>query len=250
MKAETPAVLVVDDDPDICRNLHDILSDMGYEVETAHDGPSALGMVRARPYALALLDLKMPGMDGLTLYREIRALRAETVAIVVTAYATHETAAEALEAGAWRVLPKPVDLTLLLRLADEALGQPLVLVIEDDPALCADLWRTLRAKGFRVALAGDAATAAARLGDLPFDVVLIDASLPESDPSRILGVVRETSPKARTVLIAGPESEEGAAVRAAVAEGADAVCLKPFDIPRLLDMVGRLAHEGRADGRE
>src|SRR5262249_12488518 len=79
--ARSPAgarVRVVDDDVAPCRNLSDILADLGYQVDTAHDGPQALELVRRRPYDVALLDLRMPGMDGLTLYREMRQLRAET----------------------------------------------------------------------------------------------------------------------------------------------------------------------------
>ena len=94
--AHDPRILVVDDDPDICRNLSDILTDLGYTVDFAHDGPSALELVRRRPYDVALLDLKMPGMDGLTLYREIKKQRAGTVALLVTAYASPATADEAL----------------------------------------------------------------------------------------------------------------------------------------------------------
>ena len=120
----------------------------------------ALELVRQKPYDVALLDLKMPGMDGLTLYREIAKLRAGTVAIVVTAYASKATAEEALAAGAWQVLPKPVDFPQLLALVDEALGQPLVLVVDDDHDLCANLWDLLRERGYRVAVAHDEAEAA------------------------------------------------------------------------------------------
>ena len=71
-KPDAPRILVVEDDPDICRNLGDILTDLGYEVDTAQDGPTAVELVRQRAYDVALLDLKMPGMDGLTLYHEIK----------------------------------------------------------------------------------------------------------------------------------------------------------------------------------
>ena len=122
------AVLVVDDDVDTCRNLSDILHDLGHQVDVAHDGPSALELVRRTAYDVALLDYKMPGMDGLTLYREIKKIRAGTVAIVVTAYAGGTTAEEALSAGAWQVLPKPVDFPRLLSLVEDAMTQPLVLI--------------------------------------------------------------------------------------------------------------------------
>ena len=75
---ETPKahILVVDDEVDTCHNLSDILTDLGYRVDVAHDGISALELVRRNAYDVALLDYKMPGMDGLTLYREIKRLRA------------------------------------------------------------------------------------------------------------------------------------------------------------------------------
>src|SRR5436190_20484372 len=108
MNPDNAMVLVVDDDVDTCRNLADILSDMGYQADIAHDGPSALTLIEKRPYRIALLDYRMPGMDGLTLCRAIRARRAGTVAIIVTAYAGGISPDQFVAAGASRVLPKPV----------------------------------------------------------------------------------------------------------------------------------------------
>src|SRR5215471_16700968 len=144
MQAAIPSILVVDDDADTCHNLSDILTDLGYRVDMANSGAAALDLVRRKPYDVALLDLKMPGMDGVTLYREIKKLRAGTVAIIVTAYASSKTAEEALSAGAWQILPKPVHLPKLLGLVEEALGQPLIMVVDDDHDLCASLWDVLR----------------------------------------------------------------------------------------------------------
>ncbi len=69
--SKTPSILVVDDEVDTCCNLSDILTDLGYGVDVAHEGQTALAMVRRKSYDVALLDYNMPGMDGLTLYREI-----------------------------------------------------------------------------------------------------------------------------------------------------------------------------------
>jgi CheY-like chemotaxis protein len=240
MNDHVASVLVVDDEEDTCRNLSDILTDLGYNVEVAHDGPTALEMVRRTAYDVALLDLKMPGMDGLTLYREIKRLRAGTVALIVTAYAGSATAEEALSAGAWRVLPKPVDLPRLLNLVDEAVGQPLVLVIDDDPDLCASLWDLLREHGYRVAVAHDEAAAAAQLRDRAYKAVLIDMKLPDGDGGSVFQLVRSVNPQARTVVITGHRQELDELVRKVVNEGADAVCYKPFDIPALLKTLKKL----------
>jgi DNA-binding response OmpR family regulator len=238
-----PTILIVDDDVDTCRNLSDILTDLGYHADIAHDGPSALEMLRHLTYDVALLDLKMPGMDGVTLYREIKKLKAGTVAIIVTAYASSETAREALSAGAWQILPKPVEFPRLLGLVGEALDQPLVLVVDDDPDLCNNLWDVLRERGYRVALAHDFQGAAAKLRERVFKAVLIDLKLPQGDGGEVFRLVREINPEARAVVITGCRSETDQLIQRLLKEGADAVCYKPFDMGRLLATIGQLTQE-------
>jgi CheY-like chemotaxis protein len=240
MEPTAPNILVVDDDVDTCRNLSDILTDLGYRVDIVHDGQAALDLMRRKPYDVALLDYKMPGMDGLTLYREIKKLRAGTVAIIVTAYAGGTTAEEALTAGAWQVLPKPVDFPRLLGLVEEAVGQPLVLVVDDDPDLCANLWDLLRERGYRVCVAHDQAEAAERLRGRDFKVVLIDMRLPEGDGTTVFRLVRQGNPQARTVVITGHRTEMDQLVQQVLNEGADAVCYKPFDVAKLLGTLQQL----------
>jgi two-component system response regulator HydG len=235
-----PAILVVDDEVDTCRNLSDILTDLGYRVDVAHDGPSALEKVKRNAYDVALLDLKMPGMDGLELFRRIRELRSGTVGIIVTAYAGTDTTERALAAGAWNVLPKPVDFPRLLALVEEAVGQPLVLVVDDDPDLCANLRDLLSERGYRVALAHDVGDAAGQLRDTSFRVVLIDMKLPSGDGASVYRLVREANPQARTVVITGYRGELEQRVQEVLKEGADAVCYKPFDVTGLLSTLERL----------
>ena len=241
MNADGHSLLVVDDDVDTCQNLRDILTDLGYRVDVAHDGPAALELVRQNHYDVVLLDYKMPGMDGVTAYREIKKIRAGTVAIVVTAYASSATAEEALQAGAWQVLPKPVDFPKLLGFVGEALDQPLVLVVDDDPDLCDNLWDLLRDRGYRVCIAHSESEARAQLQGAAPRVVLIDLKLPEGDGNTVFRLVRQTNPQARTVVITGHRSEMDQVVRQVVQEGADAVCYKPFDMPQLLGTLQQLA---------
>ncbi len=119
-----PSILVVDDDPDTCATLSDILTDFGYRVDVAHGGTAALELIPEGGYGLAVLDFKMPDMDGVELYRRIRRTSSGVVGILVTAFASRETEAAAREAGVRRVVPKPVDVGRLLPLVEEAVGKP------------------------------------------------------------------------------------------------------------------------------
>jgi CheY-like chemotaxis protein len=240
MTAESlPAVLVVDDDPDNCRNLADILTDLGYRVDTAPDGEAGLAMIQAQPYDVALLDYKMPGMTGLELYRRIKESRAGTVAVLVSAYTDAGTRDAALGAGVWKVLPKPVDLPRLLGLVDEAVGQPLLLVVDDDADLCATLWDILRERGFRVCLAGDAGTATDRLRHRCYKAVLVDLRLPDADGTAVIRAAHEYVPEVRAVVITG-QPPSTPLVQEILRQGIDAVYYKPLDIPQFLEELDRL----------
>lgn len=241
MNSTAESILVVDDDVDTCQNLADILGEFGYSVDIAHNGPAALECIRRKAYPVALLDFKMPGMDGLTLYREIKRLRSDTVAIIVTAHSSPETAEEATSAGVWKVLAKPLDLARLLPLVNDALGQPLVLVVDDDPDLCANLWDLLHNRGFRVSIAHDEAQTASLVSEATHSVVLIDMKLQQGDGGGVFRVVRDANPEARVILITGHRDELNLMVRKILSEGAETVFYKPFNVPELIDTIHRLS---------
>src|SRR5262249_801489 len=118
------ALLLVDDDHDTCASLSDILSDLVYRVDVAYDSPTALERSRRPPCGLALLDYQMPGTDGVELYGHLKQVRADTVGVLVTAFAADATLQAAVRAGIRRVLPKPVDFGHLIPLIEEVAGSP------------------------------------------------------------------------------------------------------------------------------
>ncbi len=222
MRPHEPRILVVDDDPDICQNLTDILSDLGYQVDSAHNGPAALELGAGIPMTLRYWTSRCQVWTGSHSIARSRS-SAGTVSVLITAYAQAATAEEAISAGTWKVLSKPVDFPKLLQLLDQALEQPLVLVVDDDRDLCANLWDLLRERGFRVSLAHDCAEAAAQLKESAFEVVLIDMHIPDRDGPAVFETVLAANPEARTVLITGFRSETDDEVARLTNAGADAV---------------------------
>ncbi|MGP0065946.1 MAG: response regulator [Isosphaeraceae bacterium] len=240
MNRAGPSLLIVDDDLDTCRNLSDIFTDLGYRVETAHDGRSALQKMREYPFDVGLFDLRMPGMDGLTLCREIRRLHTAIVPMIITAYAGDALAEEARSTGVSHVLTKPIHFPKLLTLVDEALARPEVLVVDDDPDLCLNLEDLLHDRSYRVCTAHDEQAVVEHLRNATFQVVLIDMRLPNSDGGTVFRLVRRTNPQARTILITGYCAELEPVLERLLDAGADALCCKPIDVDQLFATIKRL----------
>lgn len=121
MSQEEAKILIVDDEKPVRDSLSGWFAEDGYLVETAVDGREALEKLQNTRVDLALLDLKLPGMDGLELQRRIREVDPELTIIIITAYATIESAVQALKAGAFDYITKPFDPDALSRLIRSAL---------------------------------------------------------------------------------------------------------------------------------
>jgi DNA-binding NtrC family response regulator len=111
MKKEN--MLVVEDEDIMREALSDYFSDVGHKVDTANDGDKALESFNLEDYNVMIVDLKLPGRDGLSVLKEIRARNTKAKVIIITAYPSIETAKEAIRGGATDYLPKPFELDYL-----------------------------------------------------------------------------------------------------------------------------------------
>ena len=103
------SILVVDDEEIVRDSLASWLQEDGYRVDTAPDGPTALAKLAQQPYDILLVDLKMPGMDGLQVLAQAKNLQPDAPVIIMTAYATVDTAVQAMKQGAYDYLVKPFE---------------------------------------------------------------------------------------------------------------------------------------------
>ncbi len=114
----TRRVLVVDDDVEMVRTLADILRLRGWTPDVAYSGEEAVAAERDGGYDLVLMDIKMPGMDGVTAFRQMRAHNPTARVVLMTAHTEPEIVRAAVSEGAIRVLSKPVDMRSLMRLIE------------------------------------------------------------------------------------------------------------------------------------
>jgi len=118
MNNQGVGILVVDDEFSVRDSLYNWFKTEGYRTDTAENGMEALKKLQENPWDIVLLDIKMPGMDGVELQRHIKKIDNTIVVIMITAYATVDTAVETMKEGAYDYLSKPVDpdkLSILIR---------------------------------------------------------------------------------------------------------------------------------------
>ena len=115
-------LLVVDDEEGICKALKEILQDEGYRVVSAGDGQSALDCMQEHSPALVLLDIWMPGMDGMETLGKMKALYPDIPVIMISGHATIATAIQATKMGAANFVEKPLDLNATLQVVRDALA--------------------------------------------------------------------------------------------------------------------------------
>jgi two-component system response regulator FlrC len=108
-KSKAP-ILIVEDEESMREALRDWLTEGGYEVETAKDGEEGLRIISDHDVALVLLDLRLPGKDGISVLKEAKALRPKLKVIIITAYPSPQTKAAALQEGVVDYVPKPFDM--------------------------------------------------------------------------------------------------------------------------------------------
>lgn len=118
---QRPRILVVDDDDAHRLMLSTLLKDWGFAVEEADDGQQAVQLIRRGPLDLVLMDVRMPGMDGIEATRRIHRYNPAVPVIILTAYSSIPSAVEALKAGAYDYLTKPIDFDALRLAMDRAL---------------------------------------------------------------------------------------------------------------------------------
>jgi len=116
----TKEILVVDDEAAMREALYDWLKEDGYEVDLAESGKDAIAIAGEKSWDVILLDLKMPGMDGIETLKKIKSAYPLTEVVMLTAHATVESAIEGMRFGAFDYLMKPCDMEQLMGKVNEA----------------------------------------------------------------------------------------------------------------------------------
>jgi DNA-binding NtrC family response regulator len=228
-------VLIVDDNVEFCANISDIMELRGYDCRSVYDGNLAVEAVREERFDLILMDIKMPGMNGVETFRKIKQIAPQARVIMITAFAVEDLIRDALREGAFAAFHKPLNFERLFDSIENLLPDgALVLVVDDNVSLCANLTDILQEKGYRIRVAHDGDAALQMSRENNFDIILLDMKLPVLNGLEAFMAIREIRPDAGVILITGHMGDMGELTRQALEQGAYICLEKPLDMECLL----------------
>jgi two-component system, response regulator PdtaR len=226
--------LLIDDNEAFAENLAEILRDTGATVDVAHDGVRALEWVKQTRYDALVTDMRMPGMTGAEVLREIRRIDPGVPAVLLSAYSLNEQLRMARRDGLLAVLSKPQQIPRLLKILSAARRDGAVLLVEDDVALADNLSEALCERGLTAVTATELKELAS-ISARPF-AALVDLRLPDAHFGEALEAVENRWPDTPAIVMTAFEKE-------AQAVGARECVHKPFDTATVLARLEALYRE-------
>jgi DNA-binding NtrC family response regulator len=235
-------ILVVDDIRSMRVTLGGILEDKGHNVVMAENGYQAIEAVKNNSFDVIFIDIKMPGINGVQTFREIKKIDNKAVVIMMTAYSVEDLLKEALEEGAYATVYKPFDVDKIISVIEELYKEKTLILVVDDKFSDRETLKTiLEDKGYRVTTANDGAEAIEMVKSKHFDIIFLDVRLPGMDGIETFERVKEIDPEVTVIMMTGYTEED--LMRKAVNEGAYTCIHKPFNMEKLIWIVENISME-------
>lgn len=240
----TRRALVVDDDRSMVQTLSDILQMNGWEVRPAYSGATALQAAIEEPFDVVLMDVKMPGLDGVDAFKAMKRARPDIRVVLMTAYAAPDRVSEAEREGVVRVMSKPVNIGELFQLLSQKLKSDCpVLVIDHDAIFLRTLSEVLRLRGYEVESADSLAHATRLITERHPRAVLLHLNAGVADVREAVRTVHDANPDTAIILYSGNPRTRETLERAIPGEWFHAYLQKPFAIEQVTSVLDGLRHE-------
>ena len=242
------SILIVDDDAGMCETLSDIMEDKGFRASVALDGYEAVEKAREADFDIILMDIRMPGMNGVEAFKRIKGIQPGTAVVMMTAYAVEDLIREALREGAYGVLYKPFDMERMIGLIDAMKEKGLVLVVDDDRDSCEFFKDVLETRGYQVSIAWSGEEAIEVVKENSYDMVFINTKLPNMNGLETYLAIKEIRPQAVTVMMAAYSQDVDDLLEEPLGGDVHSYLHKPFEIEEVIQLVDEICRRKRQGG--
>ena len=240
---EKTSILIVDDDLGMSETLSDILGELGFKVAVANDGFKAIKMVNKDDYNMALIDIMMPGINGVEIFKEIKNIRPAMKVIMMTAYSVEDLVKEALKECAYGIIYKPLNIDDILNIIEKIEKKPFILIVDDDPHFCETLKDYLEEMKYNISVSYNGKQAISYIKENDVDIILIDVKMPELNGLELFLTIREIKSKITGIMITGYHSEVKNLVEEAIKNDLYSCLYKPLDKEKLIKLIEEICRK-------
>jgi DNA-binding NtrC family response regulator len=250
-------ILLVDDEADFLEAVRPGLARRGFQVATAESGQAALDLLSSETFDVIVLDVKMPGIDGVDTFREIKRIAPTLPVILLTGHGNVEQAFETSREGVFEYLTKPCDVATLASLARQASdpgrasktprkagsGESIrLLLVDNDSDFVQSITPPLERRGAIVTVAHNGRDALRYASDEELHVAVVDLVMPGVDGLTLLRQLRQADPLLEVIVLTGHATAQNA--RQGLKDGAFDFLMKPLPVESLFNRI-HAAYEHR-----
>ena len=233
------STLIVDDHVGMRTTLQDILEDEGYQVSSAATGDEAIEICQTKKFDIILMDVRMPGMNGVEAFRKIKTFSKDSKIIMMSAYSIDEMKLEALREGAIAFLQKPLDISQVLKLIEEEDNTPVLIVMQDHQEM-EKIINVLEDKKYRTHVTHSPDEAMELARQIRFGLILLETKLDPINGLELYLALKQILPGTVTIMLTDSESTFIEQAKEAVQNNAYAFLKKPLEMDSFVNILDRI----------
>ena len=229
-------ILIVDDDRDFAESMAEVLVLKGHNVELAFNGEEAMGKFRENSYDITFMDVKLPGINGVESYIEIRKIKPEAKVVMMTGYSVEQLLDQAVENGAWAVLHKPLNMITTFEML-EKIEPNGILIVDDDLDFLESIKGVLKGKDYHIFEAHNGKEAIECMLENHIQFLILDLRLPILNGLEVYLELKKTGHNVPTIIVTAYGKEETQMTETLRSLAVTGILNKPFDPQSLLNLL-------------
>ena len=238
-------IFIVDDNQDFAESLADILELDGHQVELAFDGETAVEKFRVQSFDITFMDVKLPGMNGIESFFEIRKINPRARIIMMTGYSVEQLLNQAVDHGAVDILYKPLEMSKVFDLLERIKPDGIILLTDDDQDFVDSLRDFLTDHDYVVVVAHTGQEAVDRILADHIDILILDLKLPVLSGLEVYLTLKKQHRVVPTIIVTAYAVEEAVEIDELCSMSVSGCFTKPFDPQDLLDAIRIIMEEKR-----
>ena len=240
-------IFIVDDDRDFAESMAEALEWQGHTMTVAFSGEEAIQRFKEHNFDLTFMDVKLPGMNGVESFLEIRALKPQARVVMMTGYSVEQLLDKATRSGAWNVLHKPLKMERVLAMVEQVKPDG-ILIADDDPDFVAGIHDVLDKAGYTVFIAHNGQEALDTVRNNGIDVLILDLRMPVLNGLDCYTQLRKSGHIIPTIIVTAYQEEENETINTLNGLSTIGVLTKPFNPTKLLEAVQHLTSKEEPTG--